>query len=539
MRPEISRTLTPAIPLHRRFFPIPKPASDRRGLFADEPETCRRSVRQFLSILAHLGLLLAVFCEYHVEGPAFRMLVAMTLAALPVHYAVPLRFKKPLFVAVSIVGLGWIFGLTAAAIVVALGLSLIALSRLPTAWTTRVAVLMAVGLILGVTRAWSTRLPVPDTVWPVLGSMFIFRMILYLYELKHAEGPESFTDALAYFFLLPNLCFVHFPVVDYRSFRRGYFAQDIHATQATGLRMMARGTVHLLAYRLVYHELLIPAEEVRSLATLLGFLVCNYLLYLRVSGQFHMACGMLHLFGFSLPPTHNNYLLATSFTDYWRRINIYWKDFMIRVVFNPVVFRLKHYPQSVALALATATVFFATWILHAYQMFWRWGSWKFSTTDALFWGVLGVLVLINIQLEARAPRRSRGKAVDTLVGARSVVIGRVLMIAGALVTFGSLGLFLSELPSLSDAFSSPSALFAAKAFYLGIFVGVGGLLLRHASEAGVADRAGSLGIAKAMSVHGLKTVATFATIAVLWSLWYSPSVGTWLAMMRRAALSAG
>ena len=66
-------------------------------------------------------------------------------------------------------------------------------------------------------------------------------------------------------------------------------------------------------------------------------MVCNYLLYLQVSGQFHMACGMLHLFGYQLPETHHRYLLATGFTDYWRRINIYWKDFMVRVVFNPVV----------------------------------------------------------------------------------------------------------------------------------------------------------------------------------------------------------
>ena len=45
-------------------------------------------------------------------------------------------------------------------------------------------------------------------------------------------------------------------------------------------------------------------------SSLAGYLVCNYLLYLRVSGQFHMACGMLHLFGFQLPETHHHYLLA-------------------------------------------------------------------------------------------------------------------------------------------------------------------------------------------------------------------------------------
>ena len=117
-----------------------------------------------------------------------------------------------------------------------------------------------------------------------------------------------------------------------------------------------------------------------------------------------MAAGMLHLFGFQLPQTHHHYLLATSFTDYWRRINIYWKDFMVRLFFNPVVFRLKRWPQPLALALATVTVFLATWFLHAYQWYWLRGSWGFSVPDALFWGILGALVLVNVQLDARRSR---------------------------------------------------------------------------------------------------------------------------------------
>ena len=189
----------------------------------------------------------------------------------------------------------------------------------------------------------------------------MFRIIIYMYELKHARGPETFIDAASYFFLLPNFCFMHFPVVDYRTLQRGYFADDVHAIQRRGLQMMFRGTLHLICYRLIYHELLIPAAEVQGAASLMAYLVCNYLLYLRVSGQFHMACGMLHLFGYQLPETHHWYLLATGFTDYWRRINIYWKDFMVRLFFNPVVFRLKRWPQPAALAVATVTVFLATW----------------------------------------------------------------------------------------------------------------------------------------------------------------------------------
>jgi alginate O-acetyltransferase complex protein AlgI len=330
------------------------------------------------------------------------MLVTLALAALPLHYLAPFRWKKPLFLAVSIGGLWWIFGTQVAAVVLGTSAILIGTCFLPIPWLMRAGVIATFALVLACTRSALPRTLIPDNVLPVVASMFMFRMMIYLYELKHAKTREKLVDTLSYFFLLPNYCFMHFPVVDYRTMQRGYFADDVHILQGRGLQMMFRGTIHLLLYRLVYHEMLIPAARVHDLASLACYLVCNYLLYLQVSGQFHIACGMLHLYGFQLPETHHNYLLATGFTDYWRRINIYWKDFMVRLFFNPVVFRLKRWPQPLALAVATLTVFMATWLLHAYQSFWLRGTWGFSVPDSLFWGILGVMVLVNVQLDARA-----------------------------------------------------------------------------------------------------------------------------------------
>ena len=126
---------------------------------------------------------------------------------------------------------------------------------------------------------------------------------------------------------------------------------------------------------------------------------------------------------------------------------------MVRIAFNPVVFRLKRRPQPVALAIATVVVFLATWSLHAYQSFWLRGTWGFSGPDALFWGILGALVLVNVQLDARSKR------------------GRTPR--GA---------------------SWSSRLFA---------------------------------------IRVVKTAATFTTIAVLWSLWSSPSIAAWADLMYR------
>jgi hypothetical protein len=50
-------------------------------------------------------------------------------------------------------------------------------------------------------------------------------------------------------------------------------------------------------------------------------------------------------------------------------------------------------------------VFVMTWLLHGYQSFWLRGRWILTAPDLLFWGILGALVLVNIQNDAR---RSRG-----------------------------------------------------------------------------------------------------------------------------------
>lgn len=435
-------TLAPQVP-HRRYSePVrrstrgfERPGSRRpSGLYDGEPETSRRSLVPFLCVMAHLALLVLVFRVFRLEGRAFQSVATLALAILPIHYALPMRWKQPMLAAVSMGALGMVFGWPIAGFVVGFGCFLIVLSRSSIPWGWRAALVGGAALLMGMARGGVLSIPIPEMVWPLLASLFMFRMIIYLYELKHATTRDSFSDALGYFFLLPNICFLHFPVVDYRSFRRGYFANEIHATQRRGLSMMVRGTVHLLLYRLIYHKLLITPSDVRDLPTLALFLFCNYLLYLRVSGQFHMACGLMHLFGYQLPDTHHNYLLATGFTDYWRRINIYWKDFMVRVVFNPLVFRLKGWPLHRALMAGTALVFGVTWALHGYQSFWLRGSWGFSVQDGLFWGILGVLVMFNVRSDALRPR---GRSAAASAGFVPIAV-RVLKTAGTLVTISLL-----------------------------------------------------------------------------------------------------
>jgi D-alanyl-lipoteichoic acid acyltransferase DltB (MBOAT superfamily) len=132
-------------------------------------------------------------------------------------------------------------------------------------------------------------------------------------------------------------------------------------------------------------------------------MVLTYLLYMKVSGHYHIAVGLLHLFGYDLPETYRNYFLASSLTDFWRRANIYWKDFMTKIVYYPIFFKLRGSGALMAQIVATVAVFFTTWGLHAYQSFWLTGNWGIRATDSIFWLLLGVLFLGTMLWERRKP----------------------------------------------------------------------------------------------------------------------------------------
>jgi len=99
-------------------------------------------------------------------------------------------------------------------------------------------------------------------------------------------------------------------------------------------------------------------------------------------------------------------------TDFWRRINIYWKDFMVKIVYFPAYFRWrKKAGEARAQVAATALVFIITWLLHGYQYFWLKGYVRITWTDTIFWGVLGACLMANVLVELRRPKKRREEAV--------------------------------------------------------------------------------------------------------------------------------
>ena len=368
---------------------------------------CAPDPKRYAALLAELAALFLVVKLFRLDGvvgTSFLRACALGFAGFAVHYWVPLRAKEWFTIALSLGGAFWILEPATAALVIGAGLLFFAISALPAPHAVRAALIAAAGAACTLGRATGVS-ALPAQLWAVLGSIFMFRLIVWTYDLRHMKGRPSLREFLAYFFLLPNWGCLLFPVVDFHTQRRSYLARDVHDVAQRGVQWMARGAVQLLLYDFVYYRKPIgdPAD-IDSFGMLFAFVVCTYLLYLRLSGTFHFVIGMLHLFGYDLPETHRRYLLASSLTDFWRRINIYWKDFMVKLVWFPVYFRLRRRGETAAQLVATAIVFAVTWSLHVWQTFWLTGRLHLSGPDAAFWGVLGLLVMVNLLLELRARR---------------------------------------------------------------------------------------------------------------------------------------
>src|SRR3954471_15014310 len=137
---------------------------------------------QFAAILSQLVLLAIVIKRYNLESPAFFRITLLAVGGFAVHYFLPLTYRMSFFLALSLAGIVMVMGPTPAAWLIALGVWLIALCHLPLPFWMRIVLLIWAASVLGAMRGGWIANPVPLAVWPILGSMFVFRMIVYLYD---------------------------------------------------------------------------------------------------------------------------------------------------------------------------------------------------------------------------------------------------------------------------------------------------------------------------------------------------------------------
>jgi D-alanyl-lipoteichoic acid acyltransferase DltB (MBOAT superfamily) len=377
----------------------------------------KENLIRFAMIAFELALILLVIYLFRIEREhGLVQMVPCIFGGFVIYHFIPARFRLPFFCLLSVFAYLLVLGTTNGLILLGLGLALIGLCHVPISFWLRILAIVAVTALFAAMRlnlisaTWST------VVVPMIASMFMFRLILYLYELRQAkQEPATVWHRISYFFLLPNVCFPFFPIVDYRNYVRNYWNDDPLTISQKGINWMFMGISQLLLYRIIYTYYAIGPAEVIDTNSLLVYLATSYAILIKLSGQAHFIIGLLCLFGFNLPRVFDNYFLATGPSDYWRRINVYWKDFVMRVFYYPFYFRVKRLGVFRATIFSLVVIFLITAVLHAYQFFWLQGNFRLTLIDALFWGVLGVLVIVNAALQMKEKKRMKPRDLTFLL----------------------------------------------------------------------------------------------------------------------------
>jgi len=78
---------------------------------------------------------------------------------------------------------------------------------------------------------------------------------------------------------------------------------------------------------------------------------------------------------------------------------------MVKIVYLPAYFKLRRRGALRAELISTMLVVAATYFLHAYQFFWLKGKLRLTVNDALFWLILGSLMMVNVWIEFRNRNR--------------------------------------------------------------------------------------------------------------------------------------
>lgn len=371
--------------------------------------------KKLLLLFIELSLLLFVIFKFKVEEEHGIILALVPIGiGFLIHSILPLQYKLPFFLLLSFITYGIVIGALNAFIIFLLGSLFILIANLRLNYWLKVSI-----IFLGFALLLLVRTGVIQTEWgasivPIFGSIFMFRMVLYLYEMKQKPIEANIWQHLSYFFLLPNVLFPLFPIVDYKTYLRTYYDSSADNIYQKGIQWMVRGVIQLLLFKFVYYYITPAPSEIIDLKSLIISILSNYFLLFRISGQSHLIIGILALFGFNLPMIFNKYFLANGFNDFWRRINIYWKDFVMKIFYYPVFFFFKKMGQTIATVITLLIVFFITWMLHSYQWLWIQGIFPITLVDGLFWGIFGILIVINSVIqEKKKKKKSLGKKVWT------------------------------------------------------------------------------------------------------------------------------
>ena len=157
--------------------------------------------KKLLLLFIELSLLLFVIFKFKIEEEHGIILALIPIGiGFLIHSVLPLQYKLPFFLLLSLITYGIVIGALNALIIFFLGALFILIANLRLNYWLKVSI-----IFLGFSLLLLVRTGVIQTEWggnivPIFGSIFMFRMVLYLYEMKQKPIEANIWQHLSYFF---------------------------------------------------------------------------------------------------------------------------------------------------------------------------------------------------------------------------------------------------------------------------------------------------------------------------------------------------
>lgn len=394
-----------------------------------------------------LWLVCCTFLTFYLEiekNKGFDKVAVILSGAFLIYTFVPLNFRKLFLLGLAFLIESYLFGIKISVGVTILILYFVWLTYIKNNMVRLLTVLVSVALGIVITSKYVSMPHIRLMV--MLAALFLMlRYIYLLYELNYFKEKPVFIDRLCYLFLIPNVCFPLFPALSPVDYLKSYYDKPSDVSFVRGLNWITIGIIQLLIYRVIYLYFSPSPYDIEEFRNWIWFILSAYSLIFRLSGLFYIATGFLQLFGFNLPNIFNHVYFASGFPDLWRRVNLYWRTFMIRVFYYPIAFKFKKQNQKAVIFWVTLLMFGFTWLLHSWQWYWIKGSYYFYPTDMLFWFTLGIVIAVNAVLSYSKLSDKQTAAVPEnyfLKGAKVVVMFIAMSLLWSMWTSSSITEFI-------------------------------------------------------------------------------------------------
>jgi D-alanyl-lipoteichoic acid acyltransferase DltB (MBOAT superfamily) len=294
----------------------------------------------------------------------------------------------------------------------------------------------------------------------VLFFSYFLKDVYYLFEkttvYKRREDKHSLRDFYIFFMSSPFFFNVyHIKPIGYTYFHEKFLDRPYSKIVMDGVWLFGLGVGYLLlnahVFTLWYEwpNLGSPPYITDFYTTIPGwqilfFIYYNFLkVFLILAGNVYLIVGLMRMFGFDIKADFHYPFFARNLLEHWRRWNIYNRDFVVALIFNPFVFTIgRKMNKYLAYFIASMLTFVGGLgiLVHLITTTFYVGSPRFMIGILSRTILLGLATSFNIWIQLWMAKKKRSKRLEQWY-ANHRVIGTVrhgLKIVGTFTLVGSI-----------------------------------------------------------------------------------------------------